>query len=54
MRVGRTMVEFSTSFEGQCLVRLRLLQHPEPELAAIAKSLQGRHIARLAALGRLR
>jgi AcrR family transcriptional regulator len=51
IRVGRTMVEFSTSFEGQCLVRLRVLQHPEPELASIAKSLQARHIARLAALG---
>ncbi len=51
MRVGRRMVEFATSFEGQSLARLRLLQHPEPELANIAKDLQARHIAQLAALG---
>jgi AcrR family transcriptional regulator len=50
MRVGRRMVDFSTSFEGQCLVRLRLLQHPEPELASIAKDLHAKHIAQLAAL----
>lgn len=51
IRVGRRMVEFSTSFEGQSLARLHLLQHPEPELANIAKELQARHIAQLAALG---
>jgi AcrR family transcriptional regulator len=50
MRVGRRMVDFSTSFEGQCLVRLRLLQHPEPELASIAKDLHAKHIAQLTAL----
>lgn len=51
IRVGRRMVEFSTSFEGQSLARLHLLQHPEPELANIAKDLQARHVAQLAALG---
>jgi AcrR family transcriptional regulator len=50
IRVGRRMVDFSTSFEGQCLVRLRLLQHPEPELASIAKDLHAKHLGQLAAL----
>jgi AcrR family transcriptional regulator len=50
IRVGRRMVDFSTSFEGQCLMRLRLLQHPEPELATIARDLHAKHIAQLAAL----
>jgi AcrR family transcriptional regulator len=50
IRIGRRMVDFSTSFEGQCLLRLRLLQHPEPELASIAKNLHAQHIAQLAAL----
>ncbi|MGD0679241.1 MAG: TetR/AcrR family transcriptional regulator [Polyangiaceae bacterium] len=50
IRVGRTMVDFSTSFEGQCLIRLRLLQHPEPELAGIAKNLHAQQIAQLEAL----
>jgi AcrR family transcriptional regulator len=52
IRVGRRMVDFSTSFEGQCLMRLRLLQHPEPELASIAKDLHAKHIAQLGALGK--
>ncbi len=30
IHVGRRMVDFSTSFEGQALIRLRLMQHPEP------------------------
>jgi AcrR family transcriptional regulator len=50
IRVGRRMVDFSTSFEGQCLMRLRLLQHPEPELATIARDLHAKHIAQLAVL----
>ncbi len=50
MRVGRRMVDFSTSFEGQCLMRLRLLQHPEPELASIARDLHAKHIGQLSAL----
>ena len=51
IRIGRRMVEFSTSFEGQSLIRLHMLQHPEPELAGIAKELQASHLAHLAALG---
>jgi AcrR family transcriptional regulator len=50
MRIGRRMVDFSSSFEGQCLIRLRLLQHPEPELASIAKDLHAKHLGQLAAL----
>jgi AcrR family transcriptional regulator len=50
IRVGRKMVDFSMSFAGQCLVRLRLLQHPEPELASIARDLHARHFAQLTAL----
>ena len=52
LRIGRTMVDFATSFEGQCLMRLRLLQHPEPELAAVAKDLHAKHVAELAALAK--
>jgi AcrR family transcriptional regulator len=52
LRIGRTMVDFATSFEGQCLMRLRLLQHPEPELARVAKDLHAEHVAALAALAR--
>ncbi len=51
IRVGRRMVEFASSFEGQSLLRLHLLQHPEPELANIAKELHAKHLAQLAALG---
>jgi AcrR family transcriptional regulator len=50
IRIGRKVVDFSMSFEGQCLVRLRLLQHPEPELASIARDLHARHFSHLAAL----
>jgi AcrR family transcriptional regulator len=52
LRIGRTMVDFATSFEGQCLMRLRLLQHPEPELAGVAKDLHARHVADLAVLAK--
>lgn len=47
MSIGRRMLEFASSFEGQGIVRLRLLEHPEPELAAIAKALNERYSARL-------
>jgi AcrR family transcriptional regulator len=47
LRIGRKNVEFASSFMGQSLQRLRLLNHPEPELAAIAKSLDARHRAKL-------
>jgi AcrR family transcriptional regulator len=50
LRIGRAMADFSTSFEGQCLMRLRLLQHPEPELAGIARDLHAKHLVELAAL----
>jgi AcrR family transcriptional regulator len=50
IRIGHKVVDFSMSFEGQCLVRLRLLQHPEPELASIARDLHARHFAHLSAL----
>ncbi len=52
LRIGRAMVDFATSFEGQCLMRLRLLQHPEPELAGVAKDLHAKHVAELAALAK--
>ena len=39
IRVGRLYAEFATSFDGQCLIRLRLINHPEPELAMIARDL---------------
>src|SRR4051812_19878542 len=36
LQIARTFSQFTRSFEGQSLMRLRLLQHPEPELAKIA------------------
>jgi AcrR family transcriptional regulator len=50
LRLGRRMLEFSTSFEGQCVIRLRLLDHPEPELAQIARSIHERRMSELAAV----
>jgi AcrR family transcriptional regulator len=52
MRIGRTIREFAASFEGQCLMRVRLLQHPEPELAGMAKELHARSLGDIASLGR--
>jgi AcrR family transcriptional regulator len=52
MRMGRTIREFVASFEGQCLMRVRLLQHPEPELAGMAKELHARSLGDIASLGR--
>jgi AcrR family transcriptional regulator len=52
MRVGRAFREFLLSFEGQCLTRLRLLHHPEPELAAMAKEIHARSLGDIAELGR--
>jgi AcrR family transcriptional regulator len=51
IRVGRRMVDFLTSFEGQFVIRLLLLQQPEPELATLAKELQRGSSAQAAALG---
>jgi AcrR family transcriptional regulator len=47
LQIGRRMLAFASSFEGQGIVRLRLLEHPEPELAEIAKSLNERYSSRL-------
>jgi AcrR family transcriptional regulator len=49
LRIGRNMIDFVRSFEGQCLMRLRLLDRPEPELAGIAESLQAGHDQKLKA-----
>lgn len=38
-RIGERIVAFTKTSEGKVLMRLRLLEHPEPELAAIAKRL---------------
>lgn len=50
-QIARHIVEFTTSFEGQSLIRLHLLQHPEPELAAVGKELQAKRRAAILALG---
>jgi len=50
LRIARIVLDFSRSFEGQCLTRLRLLQHPEPELAKIAHDLNAKQLAQLSAL----
>jgi AcrR family transcriptional regulator len=52
MRIGRAIREFVVSFEGQCLMRVRLLQHPEPELATMAKELHARSLGDIASLGK--
>ncbi|HEY3816822.1 MAG TPA: TetR/AcrR family transcriptional regulator [Polyangiaceae bacterium] len=52
VRIGRAVREFIASFEGQCLMRVRLLEHPEPELAAMAKELHARSLGDIASLGR--
>jgi AcrR family transcriptional regulator len=50
LRIARIVLDFTRSFEGQCLTRLRLLQHPEPELAKIAHELNAKQLAQLGAL----
>jgi AcrR family transcriptional regulator len=52
MRIGRTIRDFVVSLEGQCIMRVRLLEHPEPQLAAMAKELHARSLGDIAALGR--
>jgi AcrR family transcriptional regulator len=42
LRLGKQFRVFTQSIEGKSLMRLRLLQHPEPELAEIAKQLNAR------------
>lgn len=52
MQFGRATREFLGSFEGQCLLRVRLLHHPEPALAAMATELHARNVGDIDALGR--
>ncbi len=52
VQIGRATREFLESFEGQCLLRVRLLHHPEPELATMAKELHARSLGDIASLGR--
>jgi AcrR family transcriptional regulator len=49
-RIGRNIRTFVLSLEGRSLMRLHLLQHPEPELAGIAKDLHDRNLADLKAM----
>ena len=42
LRVGHQIRAFVVSIEGRSLMRLRILEHPEPELAEIAADLQER------------
>lgn len=50
LQMARTFWEFTRSDEGQSLMRLRLLQHPEPELAQIAYELHTKQLDELRAL----
>lgn len=47
LRIGRTMLDFASSLEGQTMLRLRLLDHPSPELAAVAARVQAENLAAL-------
>jgi AcrR family transcriptional regulator len=49
-RIGRQIRAFAQSPEGKSLTRLRLLQHPEPELAEIANQLNARQLVELGVL----
>jgi AcrR family transcriptional regulator len=48
--LARKMRHFTQTFEGKCLMRLRLHQHPEPELAEIAKRLNAKQMVEVHAL----
>lgn len=48
LRAGRQMIDFCSSFEGQCLMRLRLLHNPDPALAGVVRELQQKQMAHLA------
>lgn len=50
LQMARTFREFMRSHEGQSIMRLRLLQHPEPELAQMAYELHTKQLAELRAL----
>jgi AcrR family transcriptional regulator len=45
LRIAHNVLDFIQSSEGQSLLRLRLLQHPEPELAKIARDLNAEQLA---------
>jgi AcrR family transcriptional regulator len=49
-RIARTSLALVNSAEGQSIMRLRLLQHPEPKLASMAKQLHDTQLAELAGL----
>lgn len=46
-RIAQQLIAFTLSSEGKSLLRLRLVQHPEPELAEIAKQLRARSIKQI-------
>jgi AcrR family transcriptional regulator len=50
LALARRMLKIARSLEAQSLLRLRLLDQPEPELARIAAKLQARRQAQLARL----
>ncbi|MEY4581825.1 MAG: hypothetical protein RL701_6528 [Pseudomonadota bacterium] len=47
LRICASALEFIRSADGQSLMRLRLLQQPEPELAVIAKEINERRLVEL-------
>lgn len=50
--LAQNALDFVHSYEGQCLMRLRLLEHPEPELAQIARDFVEQQMREPAALMR--
>lgn len=50
LRIARACLRFVRSNQGQSIMRLRLLQHPEPELAKLAKALTEKQLAASRAL----
>ena len=51
IQLGRQVVEFSSTFEGQSIVRMSMMQDLEPELASIANDLRVQQLAQLSAMG---
>jgi AcrR family transcriptional regulator len=43
LRVAHASRDFTRSYEGQCLMRVRVLKNPEPDLAQIAKDMHDRY-----------
>jgi AcrR family transcriptional regulator len=50
LRIAHKVLDFTRSSLGQSLMRLHLLQHPQPELAEIAKDLNAKQLAELGGL----